>query len=174
MSWMNQIADVLQNYSQPGAAGQPEEVADHYKQVAENAPAAEMANGLAAMFRSDQTPPFAQMVSQLFSNSNPDQRANLLNTLMSSGAGAGMLAQIAQAAGISLPGGGASSPGITPEAAARVSPEMVQQAAEHAEKHDPSIIDRVSQIYAQHPMLINTLGTAAMSMAMSQLARRRS
>lgn len=113
------------------------------------------------------------MVSQLFSNSNGNQRAGLLNTLMSSGAGAGMLAQIAQSAGLSLPSGG-SAPQITPEAAARVTPEMVQQAAAQAEKHDPSIIDRVSQLYAQHPTLINMLGTAAMSMAMSHLASRRS
>lgn len=113
------------------------------------------------------------MVSQLFSSSNGDQRANLLNTLMSSGAGAGILSQIAQTAGISLPTGG-NAPQITPEAAAKVTPEMVQQAAAHAEKNDPSIIDRVSQIYAQHPTLINTLGTAAMTLAMSHLANRRS
>lgn len=170
MSWINQIADVLQNYSQPGAPSNPEnEVGGHFQQLAQAAPPADMADGLAAMFRSDKTPPFPQMLSQLFSNSDGNQRASLLNTLMSSGAGAGILSQIMQAAGIS---GGASQQ-ITPEAASRVSPEMVQQAAGQMEKHDPSIIDRVSQIYAQHPMLINTLGTAAMSMAMSHFASRR-
>ncbi len=173
MSWMNQIADVLQNYSQPGQTGAPGAVEDHFKQVAQAAPPADIASSLAAMFRSDQTPPFPQMLSQLFSNSNGEQRANLLNTLMSSGAGAGILSQIAQAAGISLPAGGNATP-ITPEAAGRVSPEIVQQAAQQMEEHNPSIIDRVSQLYAQHPMLINTLGTAALSMAMSHLANRRS
>lgn len=174
MSWMNQIASVLQNYSQGGSQpGEESEVANHFNQVAQAAPPSDMADGLAAMFRSDQTPPFAQMVGQLFSNSSGNQRANLLNTLMTSGAGAGILSQIAQAAGIALPAGG-SAPRITPEAAAKVTPEMVQQAAAHAEQNDPSIIDRVSEIYAQHPALINTLGTLAMSMAMSHLASRRS
>lgn len=169
---MNEIASVLQNYSQGNQTGGADDVATHYNQVAQAAPPAAMAGGLAAMFRSDQTAPFAQMVSQLFSNSNGDQRANLLNTLLASGAGAGILAQLSQATGIKLP----SSPGgapITAETAAQISPEMVQQAAAHAEQHDPSIIDRISEIYAQHPTLIKTLGAAAMGMALSHLANRK-
>jgi hypothetical protein len=170
MSWMNEVANVLQNYTQ---GGQPEggDVESHFNQVAQAAPAGDLANSLAAMFRSDQTPPFAQQVSQLFGNSSGGQRASLLNTLLASGAGGGILSQIMQMAGGSMGAGGHSQ--ITAEAAERVSPEMVQQAAAQAEQHDPSIVDRVSQIYAQHPALINTLGTMAMSMAMSQLANRR-
>src|SRR3954452_6860512 len=98
MSWADQIANVLQNYA-GGGAPQQGEVANHFNQVAQAAPQNELANGIASMFRSNQTPPFGQMVSELFGNSNPDQRANLLNTLLASGAGAGIVAQIAQAAG---------------------------------------------------------------------------
>lgn len=172
MSWMNQIADVLQNYSQ-GNAGQSGDVASHFNQVAQAAPPADLASGLSAMFRSNQTPPFGQLVGQLFGNSNGNQRANLLNTLLSSGAGAGIVRQLAQSAGIVMPAGG-GTPQITPEEAAKITPGMVEQAAAHAEQHDPSIIDRVSQLYAQHPALINTLGSVAMSMALSHLASRRS
>ena len=173
MSWINQIADVLQNYSRGSpAAGAQGDVASHFNQVAQAAPASDLAGGLAAMFRSNQTPPFGQLVGQLFGNSNGDQRANVLNTLLASAGGAAILPQLAQAAGISIPAGG-GAPQITPEDAARITPEMVQQAAEHAEKHDPSIVDRVSQVYAQHPALINSLGTVAMSMALSHLANRR-
>lgn len=175
MSWMDQLGNILQNYAQgTGSAGTPNEddVKGHYNQVAQAAPASDLASGIASMFKSDQTPPFGQMVSQLFGNSNPSQRANLLNTLLASGAGAGILSQIAQAAGISIPTG-AGAPQITPEQAAQIPPQAVQQAAEHAEKHDPTIVDRVSQLYAEHPMLIQTLGTLAMSMAMSHLAGRR-
>ena len=169
---MNQIANVLQSYGAGNSAPATEgEVASHFNQVAQAAPPADLASGLASMFRSDQTPPFAQQVGQLFGNSNGNQRANLLNTLLSSAGGAAILPQLAQAAGISIPAGGAP---ITPETAARISPEMVQQAAAHAEQHDPSVIDRVSEIYAQHPMLINSLGTMAMSMALSHFANRRS
>jgi hypothetical protein len=173
MSWTDQIANVLQNYAGGGAAAAPErEVANHFSQVAQAAPQNELANGIGSMFRSNQTPPFGQMVSQLFGNSNPDQRANLLNTLLASGAGAGIVSQIAQAAGISIPTSG-GTPQVTPQMAAQIPQQAVQQAAEHAEKRDPSIVDRVSQLYAQHPMLIQSLGALAMSMAMSHMARRR-
>jgi hypothetical protein len=55
-----------------------------------------------------------------------------------------------------------------------ICPMSWQQAAEHAEKQDPSIVERASQFYAQHPTLVQTLGALAMSVALSHLARRRS
>jgi len=172
MSWMNEIANVLQNYSQGGQPDDEGEVDAHFHQVEQTAPPADLASGIAAMFHSDQTPPFAQMVGQLFSNSNGAQRASLLNTLLSSGAAAGILSQLSQTAGISLPAGLGSSGAITPEAAAQITPEIAQQAAAQAQEHDPSIINRVSEIYAQHPTLVKTLGAAAMTIALSHLANR--
>jgi hypothetical protein len=68
--------------------------------------------------------------------------------------------------------GGASK--ITPEQAAQVSPEAVQQLAAHAEKADPSIIDKASQFYAEHPTLIKTLGGAVLSVALAKVAERQS
>lgn len=65
---------------------------------------------------------------------------------------------------MSLAGGGAlasllgAGKQITPSQAQAVSPEMVQQLASHAEKADPSVIDKASSFYAQHPNLIRTLG----------------
>ena len=174
MNWMNELADVLQNYSQDTPTDQDHDtVADHFGQVAQAAPPSALADGLAAMFRSDQTPPFAQMIGQLFSNSTASQRANLLNTLLSSGAGASILSQVATSAGINLPAGLGSTAPVTPEMAQQIPIEAVQQAAAHLEKQDPSIIDRVSQIYAEHPTLVKTLGAAALTLAMAHLANRR-
>lgn len=172
MNWMNEVANVLQNYAQSNQPQAEEEVASHYHQVAQSAPPSDLASGLAAMFHSDQTPPFAQMIGQLFSNSNGAQRANLLNTLLSSGAAAGILSQLSQTAGISLPAGLGSTTPITPETAAQIPASAVEQAAAQAQQHDPSIIDRVSEIYAQHPTLVKTLGTVAMGIALSHLANR--
>jgi hypothetical protein len=173
MNWMNEVANILQNYSKTNQPQGGDDVAAHYHQVAQAAPPADLASGLAAMFQSDQTPPFPQMIGQLFSNSNGAQRANLLNTLLSSGAGAGILSQLATSAGLSLPAGLGSSAPITPEAAAQIPPAVVEQAAAQAQQHNPSIIDRVSEVYAQHPTLIKTLGAAAMTIALSHLANRR-
>ena len=171
---MNEVANVLQNYSQSNQPQAEDDVASHYDQVAQAAPPADLAGGLSAMFRSDQTPPFAQMIGQLFSNSNGAQRASLLNTLLSDGAASGILSQLAKTAGLSLPSGLGTTAPITPEAAAQIPPAAVEQAAAQAQQHDPSIIDRVSEIYAQHPTLVKTLGAAAMTIALSHLANRRS
>jgi hypothetical protein len=48
----------------------------------------------------------------------------------------------------------------------------VQALTEHAQKQDPSIIDRVSEIYAEHPTLIKTLGAAALTIAMRKIAEQ--
>ncbi len=172
---MNEVANVLQNYSQETGAGGSagDEVASHFQQIAAAAPSSDLAGGLAAMFHSDQTPPFAQMVGQLFGKSDGTQRANLLNTLLTSGAAAGLLQQLTQSAGVTLPAGLGTTTPVTPESAAQITPDMAQQAAARAAQHDPSIVERVSELYAAHPTLVKTLGAAAMSIALSHLAQRR-
>jgi hypothetical protein len=173
MNWMNEISNVLQNYSASQGATDDATTANHFDQVAQAAPQSALADGLASMFRSDQTPPFSQMIGQLFNNSNATQRASLLNALLGSGAGGALLSQMATKAGINLPAGLGTTAPVTPEMANQIPIDAVQQAAAHAEQHDPSIIDRVSEIYAQHPTLVKTLGAAALGLALSHLASRR-
>lgn len=61
---------------------------------------------------------------------------------------------------------------ITPEQADQIPPEAVEEIAAQAEKKDPSVIDQVSNFYAEHPTLVKTLGAAALTIALSQIARR--
>jgi hypothetical protein len=42
-----------------------------------------------------------------------------------------------------------------------------------AARHNPSVIQRVSRFYAEHPQLVQTLGRAAIAIAMNGMARRR-
>ena len=44
--------------------------------------------------------------------------------------------------------------------------------AAEAEKKDPSIVDRISQLYAQQPQLVKTLGAAALSVVLAQVLQR--
>src|SRR5262249_37271537 len=118
---------------------------------------------------SDQTPDFSQLVAQLFSQSNQNQKAGLMSHLLSS-AEPGTLA--------SLPGLGnlAGLPGA-PEnhaqtLANQLSPEQVQHIATHVERGDPSIVDRVSEFYAQHPGVMKAVGGMALSIAMKHMMRR--
>ena len=171
MGLLDQLSGVLQQYTSGASGSQaPADVHEHFDQVAQAAPQGLVAEGLAAAFRSDQTPAFGQMLGNLFNQSSGEQKAGMLNQLLAS-AGPGVLASLAGGGGLaSLLQGGASQ--ITPEQAAQVSPEAVQQLAAHAEKADPSIIDKASQFYAEHPTLIKTLGGAVLSVALAKVAER--
>ncbi len=166
MALLDQLGGLLSQYTggQPNAA-EPEKDLAH---VAAQAPAEDVSHGLAQAFRSGQTPPFAQMVSELFSRSNPDQRAGLLNTLLGSG-GSTLLARLQGLPGISSLMAGQD---VTPEKASIVSPQAVEQLAQHAEQQNPNIVDRVSQYYSQHPQLISTIGKVAAAIAMMGIANR--
>lgn len=189
MNWMNQIGDLLQQYNGADPQRAPDTVDNDFDQLAQNAPPAALADGLAAAFRSDQTPAFGQMVSQMFANGNGQQRASVLNTLLRTvgptilaqvlarggGGGGGGLAGLLGGGGGGGGGlagllGGGGAPEVTPEQAEQVSPEEVAQIAEHAEQQDPSIIDRVSDFYSQQPTLVKTLGAAALTIALAKIA----
>jgi len=171
MGLLGGLGDLLKQYTGSGAA--PANVEQHFDQVAQTVPSSSLAGGLAEAFRSGETPPFAQMASQLFSNGNGQQQASMLTTLMSS-VGPGVLSQFAgnnpNSPLASLLQSGQTS--VTPEQAAQINPEEVQALAQHAEKSNPSIIDRVSEIYAEHPTLIKTLGAAAMAIAVKKIAEQ--
>lgn len=168
MSLMDQLGSVLKQYT-GGAAQNPADASAHFDQVAQAAPPNVMAEGIAAMFHSDQTPAFGSMVSSLFSQSNGDQKAGMLNQLLAS-VGPGALASMAGGGALaSLLGGGKQ---ITPEQAQNISPETVQQIAAHAQQTDPSIVDKASAFYAEHSTLVKTLGGAALSIALAKVAER--
>jgi hypothetical protein len=166
---MDQLGGLLQQYA--GGQAPQEQAHDHFDQVAQTAPPSAIADGLAAAFRSDQTPPFSQMLGQLFGQSNHQQQAGILNTLISA-LGPTIAAQVLQRQGASglagLLGGGQQT--VPPQAAAEVSPEAVAALAQQAEQRDPSIVDTISNFYAEHPTLVKTLGAAALAIAMSRLA----
>ena len=172
MSWTDKVGSLLKQYvTSGGAAAQPApDVHAHFDEVAQAVPQNALAEGLAAAFRSDQTPELGQMLSSLFENSNGDQKAGLLNQLLSS-VSPGTLMQVLSAAGLTgLLSGGATQ--LTPSQAQQVSPEVVQQLANHAENSNPSIIDSLSNFYAQHTTLVKTLGGGALAIALAKVAER--
>ena len=164
--------DILRQYdnAQPGRPAP--DAARHFEQVAQDAPPGAVSQGLAEAFRADQTPPFGEMVAHLFGNSNPQQRAGVLNQLLGA-LGPGLLG--AGAAGglgdlMRRLGGGST---VTPDQAAGVTPEQVQDVAHRAEQQQPGIVDKISDFYAQHPDLVKTLGSAALAIALAKMAQRR-
>ncbi len=173
MNWTDQIGNIISQYAGGGTAPAPQNVERDYSQVAQNAPQDVVAGGLSEAFNSNQTPPFPQMVSQLFGQSNGQQQAGLLNSLLAS-VGPGVLASMAGGSLMSslsgmLSGGQRQ---ITPEQAGQISPAAVQELATHAQKQDPSVVDQVSGFYAKHPDLVKGLGITALTIAMGRMARQ--
>lgn len=162
------FADLLKQYLGGANAPVNADVADHYHEVAAAAPASVVSEGIAAAMRSDQTPPFGQMVSQMFNNATPEQRSAMLNQLLGS-LDPKVAASLGGPLGALVQGG---APNITPQQASTITPDQVQQAAAQAEQHAPSIIDTMSDFYAQHAGLVKTLGSAALTIALAKMANR--
>src|SRR5215470_4267535 len=150
MGLLDMAGGLLQQYLNTNtASGQPNAAAaQHFDQVSQQASPDLLSKGLAAAFHSDQTPDFSQMAAQMFAQATPEQKQALLAKLQS----------VLGPAGAALGGG-------------NVSPAVVQSTLEQARTANPSIVEKVSGFYAQHPTLIKTLGSAALTIALAKMAQ---
>jgi hypothetical protein len=137
-----------------------------FDRVAGNAAPQDLAHGLSEAFRSDQTPPFSQMVSHLFGHSDGQQKAGLLNSLFAVSPQSLASEVLGMVRGAGNQGG---KPQVTPEQAQQVPPEAVEKLAAQAHQNDPSVVDKVSDFYAQHPNVIKTLGVGALTFLTSRI-----
>jgi hypothetical protein len=113
-----------------------------------DAPRPAVARALAAAFRSDRTPDFPDMAAQMFGWASAAQRASVLNVL---------LAAI-----------GRTTMQVTTEAAQQVLPREVEALAREAELRDPSVLERISDLYAQQPQLLKVVGGEALAIALAK------
>ena len=169
MNWTDSIGGLLQQYA--GQNVNSDNVENHFDQVTQAAPSASLGGALADMFRSSDTPPFAQLAGQLFGNANGAQKSGVLSALLA--AAGSNLPSILESAGMGALAAKVTSGGsVTPEAAESISPDQIQQMAQQVEKHDPSIVDRLGAIYSEHPDLIKTLGSAVLAVTLAKIANR--
>ena len=163
------LGNLLQQYlGGANANANPAQAENDFDHVAQNVPRATVAQGVTQALRSDQTPPFSQMVGQLFGNSNPDQRAGMLNQLLAN-IGPSVLASVAGGSLGNLLG--ADQARVSPEQANQVSPEQVQELAAKAEQQNPGIVERMGDFYAEHPSLVKAIGGAALAIALGHMAQ---
>jgi len=165
MSLMDSVKTLLAQYS--GGSAPDENAGLHFDQLAKSADPGMLASGISAAMRSDQTPAFADIVSQLFASGSASQKAGMLGALLS----AAPPDQRAQLAGM-LTGGAPADLSLNEQHVAGLSPQDVASMARTVEERNPGIIDTMSSFYAQHPTLVKTLGTAAMMIAMRKIAER--
>jgi hypothetical protein len=114
------------------------------------------------------------MISGLFTQSSPEQKAGLLNQLLAA-LGPGAAQALASAGGMAaltnlLKGG---SGAVTPQQAAHVPPQAVEVLAQNAAQRDPSIMEKAAGFYSQHPDLVKGIGVAALGLLMSRISAGR-
>jgi hypothetical protein len=162
------ILNLLQQYAGATASSASGNTQQDFENVAQHATPSHLAQGLAQAFRSDQTPAFTEMVGNLFRQSNPQQRAGLLNQLL--GAAPGGLGSLASGGLATLLEGRSQ---VTPEQAEALPAESVEQLAQQAQQNNPSIVDQVSRFYAEHPTVVKALGAGALALIMSHMYDKR-
>jgi hypothetical protein len=166
------LGNLLQKYLNVPAGTPAADASSHFDQVAQHASPEVLGQGISDALRSDQTPPLGEMVSQIFSKANPQQQAGMLNQILGS-LGPGVLASLGGGALGGLAGQlGAGTAQVTPQQASQISPQQVQDLANHAEQHSPGVFDQLGNFYAQHPQLVKTLGSAALTIALAKVANR--
>ncbi len=86
MSWIDEVGSLLGQYKGASASAPPPNADADFAKVATQAPSSAISSGLAEAFRSESTPEFGDMISQLFAQSDNTQRAGILNHLLAAAA----------------------------------------------------------------------------------------
>jgi hypothetical protein len=174
MSQEKDVSSVLQQYAAETGVYSIKKVEEDFVQVTQQVPTEQVISGLSEAIRSEQTPPFDQMVGQSFEQGDPQQRAGMLNHLLdgASPTVVNTLVQngVPQAALQSIEG---QENAVTPELAEQLHPGLVQQVAFDAQQENPDVIDRISNLYAENPDLARTLDGGTLSVALTKIAESR-
>ena len=124
MDWLTQATDILNRYGSGDPNNIPASVDADFDRFSRIAPQSSISEGLAEAFRSNQTPPFARMLAQLFARSPSNQKTNVLNTLIAT-LGPALVSQL-------LAKHGANRAAEEVERGNRLSPEVADQISENS------------------------------------------
>jgi hypothetical protein len=171
MSLKKDVGSVLQQYATDTGVYSMRKVESDFVEISQQVSTEHVTNGLSEAFRSEQTPPFDQMVVQSFEQGDAQQRAGMLNQLLDA-AGPSVVQPLMESGVLrdALDSNATPEPAISPEQAEQLHPEVVQQIAYSVEQENPGIIDKMSNFYAEDPALVKTLGGGTLSVAMSKIA----
>jgi hypothetical protein len=164
MGLMDDVRNILGRHDDQARKEEGERRSADFETIAAQAGSSQIAGGLAAAFRSNETPPFPDMLVQMLAQASGPERAGLLNTLIGAldPAAAGQI--LSRVDG--RPSTGAS---LTPEQAERLPVDVARSLAVEAERQDPSVVDRISHFSAGHPALVKAIGAGALAMVLSHV-----
>lgn len=162
------LGTLLQQHAGHVTAADPDGVGQAFRHVVGEQPHASVALGIAAALRAAETPPFAQMVNQLYVHSDESLRTDLVNLLLDDVSPA-MLTALAGSIGDLM--GQNGHPRLTAEQVAEIAPAQVAEIAAVAEQHNPGILDRVATLFAKQHDVFGALDSATLKVALSHMAQ---
>lgn len=165
------VGTLMQQILRAGSGPVPAPTQDQFHQVAQSTPPELLSRGLTAAFNSPQTPAFGDMVGHMFGQANPDQQAGIVNRLLAS-AGPAAMGLLSQVGLTGLGQAAAGSPSLSSEQVAQLSTDQVAQIATQAKSTNPGIVESMSSFYAQHPVLVKSLGAAALAIILGKIGNR--
>lgn len=156
---MNNLVDgLLQQIQNQGNESVSPEAQSQFHQIAQSATPQVLSQGLTDAFNSEQTPPFGKIVSQLFGHADNQQKTGIIGALLGS---------LGAAAHPVLTQAGVEDPSSAQ--ATQMTPDQVQQIATQAKHANPGVVGTMSDFYAQHPVLVKSLGAAAMAIVLGRM-----
>jgi hypothetical protein len=168
MSNQDLLGGILSRYAKGFRGGSSPETERDFDTVANQLPSSDLASALTDAFRSPETPPFPDMLANIFSRSGGRQRSETLGALIAT-IGPQIAGEILANHG-SL--SGVPAEGFDARAAEQMPEGAIRDMAEEAERRDASIMDRLGEFYAQHPGAVKALGAVSLGYILNRLAQR--
>lgn len=161
MSFLDQLAPLLQQY----AGGQPAvteaDAHSHYDQIAAAVPAHELATTIGPALTTLSPDEVRNRVSATATQMTPPQRGSLMQTMLA-GLGPNVASVLATL-------------GLDPALAQNPTQATGADAgalAAHVQQERPEIFNKAMAVYAQHPMLVKMLGAVAIAKIAQRLTQR--
>lgn len=172
MAWTDMVGDVLKQYAGGAPGGNAE--AD-FDSVAQHAPQDNMQKAILDMMQGGATQgaskqDIGSIVSRVFGAAGGEQKAGILNTLLSA-VGPTIIQQVLRHMNLGSLAESFSGGQVTAEQAQQVPPEAAGQMAQKAKEQDPNTMNALSGFLSGNPGLLKSLGGGALSSIMTRIAQ---
>ncbi len=160
MSLLDQLGGVLSNLT--GGNVSDQQAGEHYDQIANTVPQNQLGAAIGPALASLGGTQVQQSVSNSAAQMDPQQRGNMVQTLLGGLGGAGNLGGLLSQLGV--------SPSVQNDPSS-ASPDDVGKLAAHTQANNPDVFHQAMAVYSAHPTLVKALGAAAIAGIARHLAK---
>jgi hypothetical protein len=160
-TFLDRIGGLLDQYANGQGAATREEAQEHYDQIAQHVPPDVLRGTIGPAIGGLEGEQVEDRIRRSASRMTPEQRGGMLSQLLGGLAGAGGLREVLGRIGVD------PSVASNPQAA---SPQDVAKVAAYAKDERPDLFHKAMEFYAEHPVLVKTMGTLAVAAIAKRLA----